>query len=261
MKRTVNVWQGYRISLPGNSFAPSLLIHRILCFLQRELRKPNAYLLPVRVFIGIGWLRAFTEKFVESGWHNGTSLTTFFTQQLNSDAVAFPFYKSVIFHLFLPHAEVLGYTIMLGELVVGLAILAGIFSSAALLGGIFMNLNFLLAGVPNPTTFYIVIQVALLATRAGAVLGVDTWLSTKLPNSLLVAHAAPRRRAGSLQRRAGLLLAGFALLGAVTAFGYISDFSPAGSVEDPAAVLVVLLFLASAYGVIMFLRAWEPTRG
>jgi hypothetical protein len=35
---------------------------RVLRFIKQELSKKGAYLLPLRLFIGMGWLRAFAEK-------------------------------------------------------------------------------------------------------------------------------------------------------------------------------------------------------
>ncbi len=63
--------------------------------------------------------------------------------------------------VFLPHAAVFGWVVMVGQLLAGLAILCGGFTSAALLGGLFMNLNFLIAEAPEPRAFYIAIQALL----------------------------------------------------------------------------------------------------
>lgn len=73
--------------------------------------------------------------------------------------------------VFLPHAQILGWVILLGQLLAGLAMLAGCFTNAALVGGLFMNLNFLISGVPHPSAFYLVIQLTLLLTNSGATLG------------------------------------------------------------------------------------------
>jgi hypothetical protein len=50
---------------------------RILRFIKRELSKEGAYLLPLRLFIGMGWLRAFAEKVVDPDWLGGTVLAAF----------------------------------------------------------------------------------------------------------------------------------------------------------------------------------------
>ena len=38
---------------------------RLLRFFKKELCKEGAYLLPLRLFIGMGWLRASAEKIVD----------------------------------------------------------------------------------------------------------------------------------------------------------------------------------------------------
>lgn len=163
------------------------LSHMWLAWMREETRDHRAYLVPLRVFIGIGWLRTFAEKLADPGWPDGSSLSSFLGNHLQSGHIDFPFYESLITQIFLPHAAALSPLIMLGELLTGLAILAGCFTNAALLGGLFMNFSILLAGAPNPSTFYIVIQIALLVTNAGAILGVDRGLARTVRSLLVVA--------------------------------------------------------------------------
>ncbi len=49
---------------------------------RRELSKDGAYLLPLRLFIGMGWLRASAEKIPDPGWYDGTALTAFLKDEL-----------------------------------------------------------------------------------------------------------------------------------------------------------------------------------
>ncbi len=75
---------------------------------------------------------------------------------------------------------------VIGQLLVGAAILLGLFTNAALLGGLFMNLNFILAGAPNPSAFYFVIQVALFIGGTGAIIGLDQLLGRRIRTPLFV---------------------------------------------------------------------------
>jgi len=230
---------------------------------RAELRKPGAYLLPLRLFIGVGWLRACAEKLVDSGWRDGTSVQHFLSGHLDAGQVAFPFYQSLIHQLFLPNAEALGWIITIGQALVGLALLTGTLTNAALLGGLFMNLNFLLSGNPDPSAFYIVIQASLLLANAGAVLGVDAHLSQLLHgrHPLFAALVAGLRSHMHLpsQRRffVGTGLVSLPLVG--YALAYAKDFSPGGSVKDPAMVLVVLAMMGLACSVIGYVQ-WRPRR-
>lgn len=155
---------------------------------------------------------------------------------------------------FLPHAAALGFVVALGQLLVGLGILFGALTQAALLGGFFMNLNFLLAGEPNPSAFYLVIQAVLLLSNVGAVLGVDARLAATIRHPLLVAQPPAFRRRGGGRRAAAVVALG-ALLTATSALPRVADWSPAGRVGDPAMILAILAAMAATWAGIVWLRA------
>lgn len=49
------------------------MLQRVTDFLacaRGEFRKPNAYLLPLLFFIGLGWMRAAAEKVLDAGWRD-----------------------------------------------------------------------------------------------------------------------------------------------------------------------------------------------
>jgi uncharacterized membrane protein YphA (DoxX/SURF4 family) len=247
-------WVEQRPPTPSTDTPRPTLARRV----RAELRKPGAYLVPLRLFIGVGWLRACAEKLVDPGWRDGASVQHFLTGQLDAGQVAFPFYQTLIHQLFAPQAEALGWIITLGQALVGLALLTGTLTNAALLGGLFMNLNFLLSGRPDPSAFYIVIQASLLLANAGAVLGVDAHLAQMLHGrhpafAALVAglrsrmHLPTQRRFFVGTGLVSLALAGYAL-------AYAKDFSPGGSVKDPAMVLVVLTMMGLACSVIGYVQ-------
>lgn len=212
-----------------------------------QLRLPAAAvtLVPLRLFIGLGWLRAFVEKAPDRDWHDGTAVATFLTEQLAAGRVALPFYTVLIDQLFLPQAAVVGWLVILGQLLVGLAIIAGALTRPALLGGLWMNIHFILAGAPNPSAFYAVIQATLLAADAGTVLGLDGWLRQRSWAAGRRTPADPLTSTWPGQRR---LWVGVSML-LVLAGGYsllhAHDLSPAGSVHDPAVLLAVLSALAA----------------
>jgi thiosulfate dehydrogenase [quinone] large subunit len=231
----------------------------LLSVVQAELRQSGAYLVPLRVFIGIGWLRACAEKIADPGWGNGSSVGVFLTQQLDQGQIVFPFYQRLVVGAFLPHAAWLSWVILLGELLAGLAILSGCLTNAALLGGLFMNLNFLLAGRPDPNAFYIVIQMVLLLEHTGSILGVDALLKRYLAHPLVVAQHLPRGPAQRIEGPlAGVLAVGCAGT-ALYAFAHIVHFAPDESIRDPAAVLCVLAVVGCIAALTICLRReWQP---
>jgi thiosulfate dehydrogenase (quinone) large subunit len=224
---------------------------------RAELMKEGAYLLPLRLFIGLGWLRTGVEKLIDPAWHSGAKLTSFLSGQLEQGHVVFPWYRQLVEQTFLPNAALLSLIVLLGELLCGIAIMAGCCTNGALLGGLFMNANFLLAGVPDPSAFYIVIQVLLIAGAAGAICGADTLLQRRVAWPLLIAHDRASRRAGRRRDLLLLLLTALALLSSIYASFYIQTLDPGRSVKDPAMIIVILSLVGASFGAIGVMRERE----
>jgi thiosulfate dehydrogenase (quinone) large subunit len=208
-------------------------------YIEQELHKESVYLVPLRLFIGVGWIRASLEKLVSGSWMNGSALKEFFNQQLASGLVVFPFYKRLITTVFAPNALTMSWVILVGQMLVGLAILLGFLTNFALIWGLFMNLNFILAGRVNPSAFYIVIQVALLVANAGAVLGLDRLLSRRLQFCLMTAQCGTVNRLWRLERVCFFLSAIVAMITGLSVIPFIHDFGPT-SIDDPAMLLLVM---------------------
>lgn len=137
------------------------------------------YLVPLRLFIALGWLRASIEKLVDSKWRDGTKLLSFFETQISEGHVPFPAYQGLMEGIFSQHVVFMSWLVALGQLFGGIAIFAGAFTTAALLGVIFLNINFMLAGRVNPSAFYLMMELVLLQSKAGLLWGLDAWLSTR----------------------------------------------------------------------------------
>jgi thiosulfate dehydrogenase [quinone] large subunit len=95
-----------------------------------------------------------------------------------------PFLRLVV----LPHAHGFAYLVSFGELLVGAALLAGLFSRLAAFGGLVLVGNFLLArgdgiGV-NGTMPFVVMMLTLMLTGPGRSLGLDAALKGRLPRWL-----------------------------------------------------------------------------
>ncbi len=215
--------------------------------IQQEARKPNAYLLPIRIFLAVGWLRAFAEKAMDPHWLTGETLTQFFNAHLHT-GMPFQVYQNFALNVFLPDVGWMAAIVMAGQLLVGLGLLVGLLTPYALLGGMFMNVNFLLSGAPNPSAFYIVLQLVLLMGRAGEVFGLDQLLRRQ-PR-----YRQPplRRRPVSTLRWVSLLCAAIAAGIAIFAFTEIMHFDPGTSVKDAAAVLCVLACVGMGLSLITY---------
>jgi thiosulfate dehydrogenase [quinone] large subunit len=221
-----------------------------------ELRKPRAVLVPLRLFIGLGWLRAGVEKLITPGWYDGSELTAYIEGQLEWSQEAFPFYGALMEGVFLPQATALGIAVMLAQLLFGLAILCGCLTNAALLGGMTLNVSFILAGVPDPSAFYIVIQLVLLFGGAGAIAGVDAWLGRGVRHPLLVAPTEDSPDHATMHRITAAVSAGLAL----AFLPFVSTLDPALVIEDPAMILVMMFLVAAAIAAVKAAAATDPAR-
>jgi uncharacterized membrane protein YphA (DoxX/SURF4 family) len=232
----------------------------ILAWLISEIHKPASYLFPLRVFMGVGWLRSALEKFADPTWLRGEAVGDFLSTQTSSQAVAVPIYDWLIGSILQPASPVVGWLVMLLQVGIGLAILFGTYTNLALVIGVALNVNFMLAGEINPSAFYIVIQTVLFVTGAGAVLGFDQLLAKRrlVPSILMVAKPEPGA-SGRTDRQVVLLLAINTALMSLIGYGNVTDFSPTG-IDDPALVLGTVMAVATFSLLILRLRMIDVRR-
>ena len=157
--------------------------------------------LVARLYIGYNWLTSGLEKLENPAWvQTGVALKGFWERAIAiPDAparplIAFDWYRTFIQTLL----ESGSYTwfsklIVAGEIIIGIALILGLFTWAAALAGGFLNWNFMMAGSAsvNPVMFSISILLVLAWKTAGW-WGLDRWLMHLV---------AGRQLAGSLTRR------------------------------------------------------------
>ena len=107
-----------------------------------------------------------------------------------------------------------------------------------------MNLNFILAGAPNPSAFYFVIQVALLIGGTRVIIGLDALLGGRIRTPLFVAKVGTRSWHFCSKERALLGLTALSFGLAAYSLAYVQSYDPELSVEDPAMILTVLFTLS-----------------
>ena len=83
------------------------------------------------------------------------------------------FLKSVV----LPNAQLWSYLVTFGEILVGIALILGLFTGIAAFFGSIMNLNYLLAGTvsTNPVLF-VIATLLVLAWKIAGWWGLDRWV-------------------------------------------------------------------------------------
>ncbi|MDP3956544.1 MAG: DoxX family protein [bacterium] len=139
--------------------------------------------LVVRVYLGWEWVLAGWHKVLGQGW-GPDSLLAYWTKSVAiptapaKPAIAYDWYRSFLEILLSIDANVwMAPLVAWGELLVGVALIAGAFVGIAAVFGAFMNLNFMLAGSAstNPVMFLIAI-VIILAWRTAGWVGLDRYI-------------------------------------------------------------------------------------
>ena len=172
----------------------------------------------VRLVLGFEWLRGGWEKLGDPGWTAspvGGAVEGFLNGAIaRSTEGPHPevphWYHDLIEDLFLPNADLFAYLVVAGELLVGLALIFGVFTRLSALFGVSMNMAFLWSGVSstNPPMLLLGLAIVLVGRRAGAY-GVDGWA---LPWLFQRAGERPIRAAQVAVGVAGALFAAWLLL-------------------------------------------------
>lgn len=190
-------------------------------------------LLPVRIFLAAGWLRAGSEKLIDGEWWSGAGLRTYLAEQHDA---ALPFFRPVMDHLIAPAAVLVALVVMVTQILCGLAIGIGKRLRLALRWGFFLNIVFILTGSVNPSTFYLVMELVMLCAIADGTLGVES--------------STPSRRT--------IVLAAVSAALAVACVPYIRTIEPEWVIDDPA---MMLSFIGTVVAVTLVARwAAHPIR-
>lgn len=140
--------------------------------------------LVARVYLGWAWLMAGVEKFGSPAWigdNAGAAVSGFVKGALTKTTGEHPdvhgWYAAFLEKMVLPNAGFWSYLIVYGEILVGIALLIGLFTGIAAFFGAFMNFSFLFAGTVSVNPLMVLISVFLiLAWKVAGYWGVDKWV-------------------------------------------------------------------------------------
>ncbi|MDD4989362.1 MAG: DoxX family membrane protein [Candidatus Pacebacteria bacterium] len=150
--------------------------------------KISWFWLIVRLYVGYEWIIAGWEKVISPVWVGGgagSALSGFLKGALAKTAGAHPdvqgWYGVFLQNVVLTHPALWSNIVAFGELAVGIGLILGAFTGIAAFFGLFMNLNYLLAGTvsSNPILFTLSIGL-ILAWKVAGYIGVDRYLLPKL---------------------------------------------------------------------------------
>ena len=152
-------------------------------FLFADTRMAPVWLI-VRLWLAYEWLVAALGKWVEGGWVGegaGGAVKGFAQGAIAQTTGEHPqvtgWYASFLEHVVLPNAALFSYLVILGETLVGIALVLGAFTSIAAFFGVFMNASFLFAGTAGANPLMALAGVLLvLAWRVSGWWGLDRWI-------------------------------------------------------------------------------------
>ena len=140
--------------------------------------------LPIRVWLGWQWLHAGYEKMVNPAWmQTGVALKGFLTGATtvaaNGKMPAYYAWYANFLKMLLSSGSyaAMAKVVSVGELLVGVALILGMFTGFAAFFGGFMNFNYLMAGTVSVNPVFLILAVTLiLAWKVSGRIGVDYFL-------------------------------------------------------------------------------------
>ena len=140
--------------------------------------------LPVRIWVGYQWLSAGIEKIGNPAWmQTGAALKGFFTGAVAVPAsgkapIAFAWYRTFIQMLINTQSYTwFAKVVSVGEVLVGVALILGVFTGLAGFFGAFMNWNYIMAGTASTNALLLVLGFLLLiAWKVSGYLGADYFI-------------------------------------------------------------------------------------
>lgn len=135
-----------------------------------------------RVYVGAQWLRAGWLKLVDpdGGWVGARAGSAIIEQvTLATRQVAGPgagparWYAAFLEHIVLPNAAIVAYVLTIGEILLGLAAIVGLFTGLTAFFGGALHAPYLLPG--DPSTM-VVATLLVLGWRVAGYYGLDRWL-------------------------------------------------------------------------------------
>ncbi len=176
-------------------------------------RPVAAALLPLRLFLAAGWLRAAAEKVIDPHWWNGDELERFLVEQRPH---MLPFFRWFADGLVQPLATPVAWLVVGLQAAIGVALVLGRAPRVALWAAVALNVCFTMAGRVNPSAFYLVMELALL-------------VGLSRPTGFVIAR-----------RRATLWL-----VPALAALPFARTVEPSEAIDDPGLMLAFVCMLAA----------------
>jgi thiosulfate dehydrogenase (quinone) large subunit len=174
-------------------------LERITHWLQSS--KAASFLLTVvRVWLGWLWISSGIEKLWAPEWvgqKSGVAILGFVKHAMvltqstpqNPHPSVQEWYAAFLNQAVFPNASLFSYFVTIGEILVGVCLILGLFTTFAAAIGAFMNLNYMLGGSVSTNPGMIIGEFVLLIGALNAcVYGVDNWITPSLRRRKLASN-------------------------------------------------------------------------
>jgi thiosulfate dehydrogenase (quinone) large subunit len=144
----------------------------------RENKIVAGILAVIRIWLGYNWMTAGYHKLADGFDASGFLQGAIANPVMGPDgAPVYSWYVNFLESFALPNIELFNFLVPLGEFLVGLGLLLGCLTTAAMFFGLMMNFSFFLAGTVshNPTDIFFGAIILFAGYNAGRY-GLDRWV-------------------------------------------------------------------------------------
>ena len=144
----------------------------------RENKIAAGILAVIRIWLGYNWMTAGYHKLADGFDASGFLNNAVANPVMGSDgAPVYGWYTTFLESFALPNIELFNFIVPLGEFLIGLGLILGCLTTAAMFFGLVMNFSFFLAGTVshNPTDIFFGFILLFAGYNAGRY-GLDRWV-------------------------------------------------------------------------------------
>jgi uncharacterized membrane protein YphA (DoxX/SURF4 family) len=145
----------------------------------RENKIASYILTVLRLYLGYSWISGGIGKLTSGGFDASGFLKGAIANPVKGPdgAVVFGWYVDFLKHFALPNVDIFNVIVPWGETLIGLGLILGCLTTAAMFFGLVMNFSFFLAGTVshNPRDIFLGFIILTAGYNAGKI-GLDRWV-------------------------------------------------------------------------------------